>query len=175
MPVKYFLTFCAGFLFFLQSCKKEDYHNEIEYKASYNAWLKFKTDSNNSYIYTTQRNSWTGHSGRMIITVNHGKIVARNYMVTGPDNENEGVVKTYEEWQEDEATLNFHTSVGTSLTLDKVYEKAKNEWLKADEKNNYIHFEAKNNGMISSCGYVPKGCADDCFMGITITEIKKKN
>ena len=47
-----------------------------------------------------------------------------------------------------------------------------NAWLRMDEDENLIFFEANNKGMISTCGYFPKNCADDCFTGITITEIK---
>jgi len=170
--MKYLLAFCVGVLLLLPSCKKENFYSENDYNASYSAWLKFKKESNNSYVYTTKWSSWTGHSGRMIITVHRGKIIARDYKVTGPDNNDEGVIKTYEEWQENETTLNSHATAGISLTLDEVYAKAKNEWLNVSEEDNYIYFEAKNNGMISSCGYVPKNCADDCFRGITIAGIE---
>ncbi len=169
--MKYFLIFSTAFLLLCQSCKKESFYGEDEYKASYNTWLRFKKESNNSYVYTTTWSSWTGFYGRMIITVKGGKIIARDYKVTGADENDRSVTKIYEEWQEDEATVNSHP--GASQTLDEVYTTAKNEWLKVNEKENLIYFEAKNDGMISSCGYVPIGCADDCFIGITITEIKK--
>ncbi len=169
--MKYFLIFGTAFLLLCQSCKKESFYGEDEYKASYNTWLRFKKESNNSYVYTTTWSSWTGFYGRMIITVKGGKIIARDYKVTGADENDRSVTKIYEEWQEDEATVNSHP--GASQTLDEVYTTAKNEWLKVNEKENLIYFEAKNDGMISSCGYVPIGCADDCFIGITITEIKK--
>jgi len=42
--------------------------------------------------------------------------------------------------------------------------------LKRDNVTTY--FEAKNNGMISSCGYWPNNCADDCFTGVSITLIE---
>lgn len=35
------------------------------------------------------------------------------------------------------------------------------------------YFETKNNGLISTCGYVENTCADDCFIDITITRIAK--
>jgi len=38
-------------------------------------------------------------------------------------------------------------------------------------KDASVYFEAKNNGMISSCGYVQDGCMDDCFNGINIASI----
>ncbi|MDP2414077.1 hypothetical protein [Daejeonella sp.] len=59
----------------------------------------------------------------------------------------------------------------STINLDAVYDKAANEWLKADKKQNIIYFEAKNQGMISTSGYVPNGCQDDCFTGIRISNI----
>ncbi|MFT4095190.1 MAG: hypothetical protein QM640_16280 [Niabella sp.] len=93
--------------------------------------------------------------------------------MTGPvDADHTGETKVYEDWTEDETTLYSHDGWNVSLTLDEIYAKAKNEWLQVDEDENWIYFETENDGMISSCGYTPKNCADDCFMGINIVEIK---
>jgi len=36
----------------------------------------------------------------------------------------------------------------------------------ADKKKRpKVYFEAKNDGLISSEGYVPDNCQDDCFVG----------
>ncbi len=63
------------------------------------------------------------------------------------------------------------TAASNYLTLDEVYDKAENYWL---EKRSGMttYFEAKNNGMISSCGFFDKNCADDCSQGIGITLIE---
>ena len=68
--------------------------------------------------------------------------------------------------------MNTHVNGGTSLTLDEIYEKARTEWL-LKRKDATSYFEAKNDGMISSCGYVNNNCADDCFVGITINLIER--
>ena len=157
---------------FLLSCKKQPFENE--YENSLSAWMNFKKETNNSYKYTQVWYSWTGHSSEIMVTVRDGKIVARSYKAIGPDMENGEVIKTYAEWSEDETTLNSHSeSTGASLTLDEIYLKARNEWLNVSRDENEISFETKNNGMISSCGYVSKECADECFRGITIKEISK--
>ncbi|RWY54329.1 hypothetical protein [Mucilaginibacter gilvus] len=77
-------------------------------------------------------------------------------------------------WHEEVANLGTHGNEGAELlTLDQVYTKAQNVWLKVDDTKNDVYFDAKNNGLISFAGYVPKGCVDDCFTGIMITEISK--
>ncbi|RXF67661.1 hypothetical protein [Arcticibacter tournemirensis] len=76
------------------------------------------------------------------------------------------------EWSEEEGDLgkNMETPAYPLMTLDEVYDKAKNDWLKKRE-NAKVTFETRNNGLISSCGYTNDGCQDDCFNGITISSI----
>jgi len=57
------------------------------------------------------------------------------------------------------------------LTLDGIYSKAKTVWLRADQKQNDVYFETRNNGLISLADFVPKGCQDDCLNGISIKKI----
>ncbi len=77
------------------------------------------------------------------------------------------------EWQEEGGALGTHQYTGAAevLTLDEVFDKAANDWLVKNE-DRQTYFEAKNNGMISLCGYVPEGCQDDCFTGIRIASIE---
>lgn len=76
-------------------------------------------------------------------------------------------------WIESKQDLNNTTDspAAATLTLDQVYELAKNDWLRRLD-NAKASFEAKNNGIISSCGYWEDGCMDDCFRGIRITLVE---
>lgn len=157
------------------ACKKDDISHRSEFNKSYDAWLNFKQTHNNSYSYTVNWGSWTGYGYETVLNIVNGKITGRNFKAyrlvtvppaTVPTNE---ILKT---WTETAATLNTHGNEAAELlTLDGVYDKAKNVWLKADKKTNEVYFEARNNGLISSCGFVSNGCQDDCFNGISITSI----
>lgn len=155
-------------------CKKDSISKQTEYQTSYRAWLSYKQSVNNSYSYTVNTGSWTGFGTETVINVINGKIVSRSYtayrLVANPPN---GSTKTIvNSWSENAASLNTHAHEGAELlTLDEVYAKAKSVWLAADKKENDVYFEALNNGLISDCGYVPKGCQDDCFTGINISSI----
>jgi hypothetical protein len=76
-------------------------------------------------------------------------------------------------WTESKQELNNNTNTPAAkvLTLDEVYNIAKNDWLRKRD-NAQSSFEAKNNGIISSCGYWEDGCMDDCFRGISISSIE---
>lgn len=165
------LIFMICSLLLILGCKKEPFSGK--YNDSLNAWKKFKTESNNSYTYTQTWSSWTGFYSTMKVTVQNGQIIARSYKTIGPEPQDRTKMKTYSEWTEDRSSLNSHTEMAASLTLDEVYQQAKKTWLNVNKNENQIYFETDNNGMISTCGYVPKNCADDCFIGISIKEINK--
>ena len=159
------------FLMSLASCRKDTLSHGADYTRSYKAWQAFKASSNNAYRYLVATTSWTGYGTETVITVKNGKVVGRSYVAKLHANNGTGAVTVTAQWTEDETQLSTHQEGAPALTLDAIYEQARTHWLlKRDDAKTY--FEAKNNGMISSCGYVPNGCADDCFMGIHISLIE---
>ncbi|MEO6134832.1 MAG: hypothetical protein ABIP35_06745 [Ginsengibacter sp.] len=156
------------------SCKKSDINYEINFEKSYKEWLRLKETSVNSYRYVVSNGSWTGMGWQTTITVREGKVVQRDFKLSFPVGWTGSIPGADKmEWTENENEINSHedTPAGEAITLDAVYEKARNNWLKK-RGNGKTYFEAKNNGLISSCGYVEGGCQDDCFIGITITSIE---
>ena len=165
--VKYVLSLLIA-VSLLSACKKDAFRSD--FAQSKDAWQDFKKASNNSYSYTATTSSWVGFGSSTIVRVTNGVVTGRDYTSYTVDGQT-GQRTTQETWSENTATLNSHSGGATSITLDAVYDKAATVWLKADAKQNSVYFEAKNNGMISTCGYVTNGCADDCFTGIHISEI----
>ena len=153
----------------LSACKKDVVNPG--YEDSYSAWLSFKKSSGNSYSYITYYGSWTGSYAESKITVQSGRVIARDFLLTRTTAVRDSVV-TLARWAESGSTLNTHTDGFEMLTLDQVYARAKNEWLKVDKVKNEVIFQANNNGLISLAGYVPKGCQDDCLTGIHIKDIE---
>ncbi|MGF7037314.1 hypothetical protein [Mucilaginibacter lappiensis] len=170
--MKKLYLFTIIILFSATSCKKEDIANKSDYNKSYKAWTDYKASVHNSYSYTQNQGSVFGYASETKIGVSNGKIISRDFIAIQIRRDGTNNKDTTARWHEDLASLNTHTNQGAELlTLDDVYQKAKTVWLKADKKANDIYFEARNNGMISNCGFVPKGCQDDCFNGISITAI----
>ena len=159
------------------SCSSDDelsYQNDFE--KSQLAWLDFKKSSNDSYQYVVSDGAlFLEYNWETTITVSNGKIIQRHFKYTG---NTENIPDTIAlEWTEEENEINSHKNAGgaaTALTLDQIYNKAKSEWL-IKRKDVTVYFETKNNGLISTCGYVPKGCMDDCFLGIRIKNIQPYN
>ncbi|HTD97963.1 MAG TPA: hypothetical protein VK668_01700 [Mucilaginibacter sp.] len=175
-----FLLFVT-LIFVISSCKKDDPAINAKkdngdgpvlgYNDSYSAWVSYKNNVGNNYAYTVAWGSFFGFGAELKTNVSNGKVVSRDYTAYTYA-QNSSVKTVSKQWHEDGAALNTHPNdAAEALTIDGVYLKAKNVWLKADPKTNDIYFETKNNGIISSCGYVPKGCQDDCFNGIHITAV----
>ncbi|MGN6532898.1 MAG: hypothetical protein ACTHK0_14245 [Ginsengibacter sp.] len=172
MNTKAFLwLICLATLFV--SCKKENIESKKDFEKSYQKWLNFKKTSNDSYQYTVGGGSWTGIGWTTIIVVKEGKVTKRDFKYIIPTDWSVNIPDDKKQWTENETEINTHedTPAAEGITLDEVYKKAKNFWLR--KRNDVqVYFEAKNNGLISSCGFVPNGCQDDCFNGITIFSIE---
>jgi len=154
----------------LTSCEKSNLNYENSFESSYKELLRFKETSGNSYHYVVTGGSVFGPAWQTDITVTSGKVTQRHFKYTSVAGL-ENIPAEALEWTENENEINSHTNSGAdALTLDQVYEKARTEWL-IKRKDFSVYFEANNNGLISSCGYVPDGCMDDCFYGITISSV----
>lgn len=189
-------------ILFLAGCKKSNIEHESKFERSYESWLNFKAASGNNYRYEVSGATWAGSSWLTTITVREGKVVQRDFRyevfndVRRPDGGwatipleeflqalglsasdiPEDEIKHFHEnlqWTEEGADLGLHEQTPASwlYTLDEVYETARTVWLKKRHDAS-ISFEAKNNGLISSAGFVPNNCMDDCFSGISIRSIE---
>ena len=155
----------------ITACSKSDIENENDYERSVKAWVKFKETANNSYQYEVSQYSWPDHRSVTLISVTNGKVTKRHYKSVFTEGLKNMPAETME-WTENENDLNTHkdSPAAQAITLDEVYNLAKTNWL-LKRKGSQPTFEAKNNGMISTCGFSAEGCVDDCFVGINITSI----
>ncbi|AWO02090.1 hypothetical protein DLD77_10475 [Chitinophaga alhagiae] len=165
-----FILLLAGIV--SASCKKDMVYGS-QYERSFKAWESFKATSGNSYRYMVSFGSWTGYSTETVITVEKGEVVARSFVARSFADRTSNQVVIREEWEEGTDNLGTHDNGFAPATLDEIYHRAKTDWLRK-RKDAQTYFETKNNGMISSCGYVTDGCQDDCFNGVTIGFIEKR-
>lgn len=156
----------------ITSCKKDNFEYGSDYNKSYKAWKQFQSSSNDNYRYVVYSGSVFGFSSQTTITVEAGKVTKRSYVQKGYGSGTNQEIVITGSWDETATTINSHQGGASSITLEEVYQKAKNDWLLKREKH-ITYFEAKNDGMISSCGHWEDGCQDDCSIGITILSIEK--
>ncbi len=190
------------FVVLLSACS-DGFEHKSEYDKSFQKWNSFQTSSNNTYRYIMTGSTWTGVSWETELVVERGEVTERFFRytrfngvqrpATGWDEQSaEAALEAlgtnseefkermgmdflaYSQWEERGVELGAHTGTAAAgiTTLDAVYQKARTEWLQKRE-NVTTYFEAKNEGLISTAGYVENNCADDCFVGVSIRLIEK--
>ncbi|MFY0600140.1 MAG: hypothetical protein JXR03_10750 [Cyclobacteriaceae bacterium] len=139
----------------------------ISYNESLSKWNDLKRENGNSYIYQTSFNSWTGFGSITNIKIEDGIVTSRSYTEFGLDElDNKVITDSYEETIDN---LGSHQKGASAVTIDMLYETCASQYIVVDEKDNSIHFETEESGLMNTCGFVPNGCIDDCFTGIQIS------
>lgn len=139
----------------------------LTHKASQERWEDLKAVNGNSYIYQTTSLSLTGHGSTTEIRVEDAAITSRVYVEFETDKIN-GARKTIFSYNEGANKVGSHTKGALALTIDELYETCAKTYLVADAEKNTIYFETNEEGLMTICGFVPDGCADDCYMGVRI-------
>lgn len=177
--MKFKSPFCTIFvmciIIFSCSTDTKDHtdNNVVVYEPSFQTsktnWVNFKSSVNNSYQYVSIGDSWTGTTWETTITVKNGLVIQRHFKYTNYENT---ISEEDREWIETQGEFSSHpfSPAAGALTIDEIYLKAEEEWL-IHSNNRPTYFEAKNDGVISFCGFVKEECEDDCFVGIKITSI----
>ena len=162
------------------SCSKSDEvlntiisSNGLSYSDSIREWQKLKKQNGNSYSYEIIFASFAGFGSTTAITVKDGKVIERKYEAYRDNTNEREITDTY---IENESNLGINERGALPKTIDELYATCANEYLRVDEETNIIYFEtADATGILSLCGFYPKGCADDCFMGIRLKNFKWLN
>ncbi|WP_373056107.1 hypothetical protein [Zunongwangia sp. H14] len=176
------ITLFSGILacIFLFACSEPDVQatnisgeSGITYKNSKSSWQGLKTAKGENYRYRIEFTSWTGYSQETEITVIKGEIEKREFHAFQQNFTDEQLVyEELESYVETGEELGTHEKGAALRTIDELYETCISELLVVNQSSNTLYFDTDENGIISECGYVPKGCVDDCFAGF---KLKKFN
>tara|TARA_B110001454_G_C12703910_1_gene427770 strand:- start:1472 stop:2032 length:561 start_codon:yes stop_codon:yes gene_type:complete len=179
--MKAYLSIFFSLTIIFISCEENDDSNKNElsiltslkgekglaYNESLNKWTDLKKVHGNSYIYQTTFLSWTGFGNTTEVKILENKVTARMYEEFIIDRKTEERMIT-DSYSEDEKTLGSHEKGLSPFTIDELYNSCASDYLTAAIENNTLYFETEINGLMTRCGFVPKGCADDCYQGILI-------
>lgn len=139
----------------------------LSLNESYLKWMELKKENGNSYIYQTRFISWAGYGSVTELKVENGVIVERNYEEY-KEYWNSSQREIIDSYSETSNNLGSHEKGADLLTIDDLYNSCASEFLIADTTNNTLYFETDTTGLMTTCGFVPKDCVDDCFYGVTI-------
>lgn len=174
--------------------------HESAYKKSLKKWENFKSESNNSYTYVIETyRFFSSPPSRITLTVENGILTKRSgykmdlFSVKRPEsgwtkeNMREALVSmnmdnsrieemlTAEfianmDWEEDQNNLGKYDPKDLVMTIDQIYQKAKDTWL-VPTKDSEAIFETDNKGIISLVGITLKPFVDVPFNGVRIVSV----
>ncbi|MEO7989554.1 MAG: hypothetical protein ABI663_08445 [Chryseolinea sp.] len=164
------LIMTIGVLLMITSCEINDSVATTELKelhVSLKKWNELKAKNDNSYVYSVSFASWSGYGSATEIKVVDGLVVERKYneYVINQATGEQDITLVY---TEDQAHLGTNHDGALPITIDELYNTCGKQYLVVSTQDNDVHFETSDIGMMNLCGYVPKGCMDDCFNGIMI-------
>ncbi len=143
----------------------------ITYTESIDKWNDLKNRNGNSYIYQTTFVSWAGFGSVTELKIIDGIVTSRIYQEFRI-NETNGEREVVDIYSETKVDLGIHEKGAAPATIDELYNSCASEYLIADEKQNTLYFETELNGLMNLCGFVPKGCMDDCYIGVRINSFE---
>ncbi len=141
-----------------------------ELAESLETWNTLKAENGDYYRYDTSFASFFGFGSTTTLTVQDEQVIVRAYRsyATNEDGEPEAA----ESWTEEGAAVGSHEAGAEPRTVDELYSVCRSEVLPQNPLENELYLEFRDDGVLKTCEYFPKSCADDCFMGVNITDLE---
>lgn len=173
MKIKYLLvTILFVKLLMIASCQNSSLQTikskeGFTFQQSQQQWEAFKKSSNNSYTYSSSHSSMTGYRSETTINVVKGEVVRRKFKETS---QQDGKLQTI--FIEESDQIGIHSDGKAPVTIDDLYKQCYMLLDTVDIKHYSVYFETTKDGLLLTCGIVPNNCADDCFIGVSIEQIR---
>lgn len=126
--------------------------------------IKQQLLSHRSYSLVSRDSSASGVSWSYELDVTDNQVVARRYQQWDSDG------ARMESWSELGDDVGAHQS-GPRDNLDKLYDQCLEKVLSQPSEQNDFFVTIGQDGTLSTCVFVPKGCQDDCSQGVVIDEV----
>ena len=118
-----------------------------------------------AYVYTSHDASFSGHSWSYRLTVDHERVTRREYEARDDGG------KRIETWVEAEPAVGEHPG-GPTTGLAALYDQCLGKVLTRDPADHELFVEIGDDGLMSACLYVRKGCMDDCSEGPRVSAVE---
>ena len=142
-----------------------------ELDKSLATWQALKAQNGDHYRYETSFGSFSGFGNTTTLTVQGETVVSRAYEAYRVDG-NTGEKNVTESWTEVGAEVGSHEAGAAPRTVDDLYRVCRSEVLAQSPLENDFYLEFRDDGVLRTCDYVPKGCVDDCSRGVNITALE---
>ncbi len=129
-------------------------------KESRKAWEREKAAHGNSYSLTRSFQSWVGFGHRTTVEIKNGAVAKRHFEEYDRDGK---ITSTFTEGP---GEIGADQNGAAPETMDQLYEACATSYLTQNTEINVLSLEFAEQGILSSCTYRPRNCADDCSEGL---------
>jgi len=148
---------------------------KIASEASESTFKANAAQYRNSYSYKSNFESFAGFGNSSEIVVNYGKPILKNYQAYHYKDTNGKQEKIIDTSFVEQAHNLGQSNLGAPiLTMEEMYALCF-KMLSKDTATHVLYFTTDKQGILSTCGYMQKGCMDDCFRGFNIIEFQWLN
>jgi hypothetical protein len=120
-----------------------------------------------TYHYAMTDSSFSGFSARTTIVISDGRPIARGCVQTQGFGPERAVTAS---WIEEAGHIGEHAECRPAKTMEQLQDDCARNVLGQDPAKNQVMFSTDDRGVLLECWYVPKGCADDCTMGVVVED-----
>jgi hypothetical protein len=122
------------------------------------------------YHYSMQRASFTGWTSTTTVEISHDQATRQDYLQTHLQPADGGLQTVIaDQWSEGPGQIGSHGG-GTVKTMEQLYDDCEREVLSRDRATNEVNFAPGPDGVLRSCWYRPKNCADDCTISYGVDD-----
>lgn len=121
------------------------------------------------YSYEIDDSSFSGYWAKTTIQVSQDQVMGRS-LVAGNVSDTDGSRFTTTTWTETASEIGSHPEGRPARTMEQLYADCDRDVLTQDPDQNQVSFQADAQGVLRSCWYVPRNCADDCTFGVVLSQ-----
>lgn len=118
------------------------------------------------YHYTRTTSSFTGSRTETAVEITNDRPSRRRYVAHFV--QDDGQVKT-EQWDETGPAIGTHDGPFQAQTVEQLFAECR-EALARDPAANHLTLRIGAHGVPSTCAFFPMNCADDCSMGVSLSD-----
>jgi hypothetical protein len=158
-------------VFVSMGCQSEDQNPlQAELESSRAGWRELVRAQGETYSYSQSTESWTTYKTRTAQQIQDGVVTYRRFESNTPNPGGQPPSDIVLRWEERGAEIGSHIEGFAPATVDQLYDRCRDEVLTQDPKTNDITLVFQDHNVLGGCGYVPHGCVDDCWMGVSVGE-----
>jgi len=159
------------------ACSSSDGPHKSALEESRSVWRGLVAMNGETYSYAVETSSFSGSATRTLLQFEPGaeleRAVAtyRGFEVATPTPEGARGPLVLQ-WEERGAEIGSHPDGAPADTVDVLYDRCARDVLTKDPKLNDISLEFDDAGILRLCSYFPRGCQDDCSVGVLISDLQ---